>query len=523
MRGRLRRGEEDLPLGRSHEVLQGGLFRRGNLLAELDEGAAEEWLRSLQYAPEIVVPETEVAEALTKLAQAPASPAVELDAAWQRRIAAERPLPALRLALEPGELLLPARLRLVYGEIEIPPDDPRDLLFDAEHNRMFRRTREVEKEFAARLPFPLDAAGAGVLPAEDFAALVAELAQEGWLIGTDGKKVRAGGRFKARVESGVDWFDLGGSLDFGGEEIPLPVLLQAVREGRGWVNLADGSVGLLPPGWVRRWSALVELSRSKKDFRFGRGQALVLDNLLKGEGEVEIDEVFGRIREKLRSFDKLEPATEPPGFLGELRPYQRLGLAWLELLAELGLGGCLADDMGLGKTVQVLAWLLRRKQNGLTGGKPILLVVPRSLVFNWAAELRRFTPQLQFAVAHGAGRESIFEDLAGQDLLITTYGTLVRDVDKLRTLEFDTVVVDEAQAIKNRSTQAAEACSAVPAKLRLALTGTPVENHLGELWSIFEFLNPGLLGSLPQDLEIRRPAAAAGRPPSPRSPPRCGR
>jgi superfamily II DNA or RNA helicase len=498
LRARLRREGEELPFSQLEEILPGGLFRRGNRLAELEPGTAEEWLRSLRHAPEIVVPEAEVAEALTRLAEVPASPAVELDDAWQRKIAAEKPLPGLRLDLEPGGAFLPVRLLFVYGGVEVSPGDPRQLVFSSAENKLFRRARELEKQLAERLPAVIDEAFEGLLPAEDSAALLEELAAEGWLIGAGDKKLRSGGRFKARVESGVDWFDLGGSLDFGDQEVPLPSLLEAVRQGRGWVNLADGSVGLLPAGWVRRWSALVELSRSKEDLRFGRGQALVLHNILKGEAEVETDAIFGRIRERLRSFDKLEPAVEPAGFLGELRPYQRLGLAWLELLSELGLGGCLADDMGLGKTVQVLAWLLRRKRAGLGGGKPHLLVVPRSLVFNWAAELRRFTPEIAFAVSHGAGRESVLDDLYGKDLLITTYGTLVRDIDKLRTVAFDVLVVDEAQAIKNRATQAAEACAAVPAGLRLALTGTPVENHLGELWSIFEFLNPGLLGSLPK-------------------------
>jgi len=498
LRGRLRRGEEDKPLSRQFEILAGGLYRHGNTLAELEIGSSTRWFHALQVMPEIVVPEKEVPEALTLIAQAQASPAVELDKKWQQRIEEEPPNPALRLTLRAGNSAVPAQLLYLYGGVEAKPDDPRELLFDSGSNKMHRRSRSAEKALEARLPFELDAHGAGDIPTDTFGSLVEELASEGWRIGTADQDVRLGGKFSARVESGIDWFDLAGSLDFADQQVALPSLLKAVREGRGWVNLADGGVGLLPAGWTQRWSALIELSRSKKDFRFDRSQALVLDNLLRGVGDLQTDEVFGRIRDKLRSFDHLEPLQEPPGFLGELRPYQRLGLAWLELLADLRLGGCLADDMGLGKTVQVLAWLLRRKQQGLGEGKPCLLVVPRSLVFNWVAELKRFTPQLSYTVSHGAGRESALEQVAEVDLLITTYGTLVRDVTKLRQGSFDVMVVDEAQAIKNRQTQAAEACAAIPAGLRLALTGTPVENHLGELWSIFDFLNPGLLGSLPR-------------------------
>ncbi len=498
LRGRLRRGNEDVPITRHFEILPGGIFRRGNRFAEVEAGASEEWLRALQQSPEIAVPEKDAAEALTRLTQAPACPAVELDRRWQQRIGEAPPTPALRVTLRPGDLDLPARLLFGYGSLDIAPDDPHDMLFDTTGGKIFRRARNAEKEFIGRLPGDFDARGYGILSAEGSAQLLDDLAREGWRIGTTDRRVHGGGNFTAKVESGIDWFDLAGTLRFENQEVQLPTLLQAVREGRNWVNLDDGSVGLLPAGWAERWSALIELSKSKKNLRFSKNQALVLDNLLKNEKTVETDAVFGRIREKLRSFSQLEPIVEPKGFLGELRPYQRLGLAWLELLADLGLGGCLADDMGLGKTVQVLAWLLRRKQQGRNDGKPFLLVVPRSLVFNWVAELKRFTPDLSFVVSHGTGRENVLDQLADHDVVITTYGTLVRDIDKLRTLEFDAQVIDEAQAVKNRGTQAAEACSAIQARHRLALTGTPVENHLGELWSIFDFLNPGLLGGLPK-------------------------
>jgi len=498
LRGRLRRGSEDLPITRFLEILPGGLFLRGNRLAEIEAAASEEWLKSLQQAPEIVVPEREVAEALTLLAKAPGSPALELDKKWQQRIGEAPPIPSLRVTLRTGDFDLPAQLLFGYGSLDISPDDPHELLFDTPNGKIFRRARAAERDFTSRLPGEFDTRGYGILPAEGSAHLLESLAADGWRISTTDRRIHSGGRFTAKIESGIDWFDLSGGLQIQGQEIPLPSLLQAAREGRGWVNLADGSIGLMPAGWADRWASLIELSRTKKNLRFDHSQALVLDNLLRHETGVETDALFGRIRDKLRSFDHLEPTQEPPGFLGELRPYQRLGLAWLELLAELKLGGCLADDMGLGKTIQVLAWMLRRKQAGANKGKPSLLVVPRSLVFNWVAELKRFTPDITYVVSHGVGRENALEQVNDVDLFITTYGTLVRDIDKLKKLSFDVMVVDEAQAIKNRTTLAAEACSAVPALHRLALTGTPVENHLGELWSIFDFLNPGLLGSLPK-------------------------
>lgn len=191
---------------------------------------------------------------------------------------------------------------------------------------------------------------------------------------------------------------------------------------------------------------------------------------------------------------RLEEAPEPPGFRGELRHYQRRGLAWMQFLAGVGLGGCLADDMGLGKTATTLAHLVQRPG-------PHLVVCPLSVVHNWEAEARRFTPGLRTVVHHGAGRQTTTDGvlngfgLADADIVVTTYGLLPRDIDALSAIEWTTVVLDEAQTIKNATTKAAKAVRRLPAAQKLALTGTPVENRLSELWAILDAVNPGLLGS----------------------------
>jgi superfamily II DNA or RNA helicase len=188
---------------------------------------------------------------------------------------------------------------------------------------------------------------------------------------------------------------------------------------------------------------------------------------------------------------RLAPMATPDGFQGELRPYQERGLAWLSFLGELGLGAVLADDMGLGKTVQLLALI------GASSPGPTLLVCPMSLVGNWQREAARFTPELRVHVHHGAERlagDELAAALAGVDLVITTYGTATRDRAALGQVNWARLVCDEAQAIKNHGTAQARAVRALPAAARIALTGTPVENQLSELWSIMEFTNPGLLG-----------------------------
>ncbi len=212
-----------------------------------------------------------------------------------------------------------------------------------------------------------------------------------------------------------------------------------------------------------------------------------------------VDAGFERVRQELYSFAGLEAADPTADFVGHLRDYQREGLGWLGFLQRFGLGGCLADDMGLGKTVQVLALLESRRDSYARGERqtprPSLVVVPRSLVFHWKREAARFTPKLQFLDHTGSLRAKPGEHFSDYDVVITTYGTLRRDALEFKAQRFDYCVLDEAQAIKNAGTLSAKAARLLRADHRLAMSGTPVENHLGELWSLFEFLNPGLFGS----------------------------
>ncbi len=222
------------------------------------------------------------------------------------------------------------------------------------------------------------------------------------------------------------------------------------------------------------------------------------------DAEAWSDVVAGRwlkeALDALRQPERLGDASSPQGLRAELRPYQEVGVRWLSLLHRLGLGACLADDMGLGKTIQVLALLLALKERPASGGSgPALLVVPASLIANWKAEIDRFAPSLRVLVAHPSAMDKAAddvtaEDLARVDLVVTTYG-LTHRLRWLALTEWPLVVLDEAQAIKNPGAKQAHAVKALRARSRVALTGTPVENRLTDLWSIFDFLNRGLLGS----------------------------
>jgi SNF2 family DNA or RNA helicase len=287
-----------------------------------------------------------------------------------------------------------------------------------------------------------------------------------------------------------------------------------------------------------RWVALrpedVEAALAFFAKREERGEAPVSELLHAGLGahaaqagmaEVEL-EADGWLRELLSPTgeQRLERLTAPEGFAGELRPYQERGLSWLFFLSRLGIGACLADDMGLGKTVQLLALLLTERAR--RGGSrrrlaPTLLVCPMSVVGNWEREAGRFAPSLRVHVHHGrerlAGRE-FARAARTSDLVVTTYALATRDGDTLRTVKWDRIALDEAQNIKNATAKQTRAIRSLPARHRVTLTGTPVENRLSELHSIMDFLNPGLLGSakvfrerFETPIERYRDAAATAR------------
>jgi SNF2 family DNA or RNA helicase len=313
---------------------------------------------------------------------------------------------------------------------------------------------------------------------------------------------RAAKSLEMQVKSGVDWFELHGRVDFGdGRSVAIADLLAALKRGEGTVILDDGTRGMVPEDWLRRYARMAAFGESKEGHvRFRASQTALLDALLETQPAVRIDEAFARARAELTQFSGIRPLAAPPSFRGTLREYQCEALGWFAFLRRFGFGGCLADDMGLGKTVMVLALLeARRLDRGTDGPRTSVAVVPRSLVYNWIDEAGRFAPELKILDYTGDARTSA--TVADYDVLLTTYGTLRRDAARLSEHEFDYVILDEAQAIKNATTASAKAARLLRGHHRLALSGTPIENHLGELWSLFEFLNPGFLG----------PAAAFGR------------
>jgi len=333
-----------------------------------------------------------------------------------------------------------------------------------------------------------------------FSKAVRELVAAGWYVETEGRMMRSPGEFNMRVSSGIDWFELHGEVDFGGgANVKLPRLLAALKRRETTIRLDDGSYGVIPDDWLQKYGILSGLGTSEGDHvRFKPHQVGILDALLASRPEVSCDALFEHVRGELCNFSGITPADTPAGFQGELRAYQREGLGWIHFLQKLNLGGCLADDMGLGKTIQVLALLEERRSarvDSRTEIPPSLVVMPRSLVFNWLREAERFTPDLRVLEHTGIERIRGHEHFDDYDAVFTTYGTLRRDAAFFQEKNFDYIILDEAQAIKNASTESSKAARLLNGRHRLALSGTPIENHLGELWSLFEFLNPGILGT----------------------------
>lgn len=296
--------------------------------------------------------------------------------------------------------------------------------------------------------------------------------------------LRGGGRPRGLLDL-MDLLEFDWEISLGEYKLSVEEFRRLAAAAEGVVRFREGYV-LLRPEEVK--TLLRKVSQppprpSKTEFLFWA---------LCGEREGVPLKTDAGLREFLRRLTRSEKVAIPASFRGRLRPYQEKGVAWLYTNAVRGLGCCLADDMGLGKTVQALALLLMLKEKGRLE-HPALVVCPTTVVGNWEKEALRFAPILRVSVYHGADRKL---QLEGKDLVITTYGTLRRDAARFRGTTWGAVVLDEAQNIKNPLTDQARAVKSLHAEVRVALSGTPVENHLGELWSIFDFLNPGFLGTL---------------------------
>ena len=447
---------------------------------------------------------------LDELVSIPNRPRLELPAELQFETVAGAPQP--RLLLKPGKHnnwsseRLTAELSFDYDGSVVPHQHRGGGFYQKERRRLVTRDLGAEdkalvrlKQLGFRKGWESDRADLQLAP-DQLARVVRVLSGESWHIEAQGSLYRTAGGLTMQVNSGVDWFGVDGAAAFGDTQVGLPRLLRAIKQGEQTVRLDDGSLGIIPEEWMKKYGMLAGLGTFEGDgMHFKRSQAGLLDALLASEPAVSFDAVFERVRRELRDFSGVAAVAPAGEFHGELRHYQLEGLGWLHFLQRFGFGGCLADDMGLGKTIQVLALLEARRElrrnDPENSPPPALVVVPRSLIFHWKQESARFTPKLSILDHTGVARLAPGDHFDNYDVVLTTYGTLRSDAVQFKNIRFDYCILDEAQAVKNASTLAAKAVRLLKADHRLAMSGTPVENHLGELWSLFEFLNPGMLGT----------------------------
>jgi superfamily II DNA or RNA helicase len=504
LEGRLVRDGEVVALDEVRAILREGLAILPGRICRLAAQQGVNCVRHLRSSGPLLFPAEQLGAVLQELAESPDLPPLQLPEPW--RVVQRAPRPSLFFREpQPRARTIGAALRFDYDLVRFAPGSSGSGVVELATQQLLQRDRLAEAQALAHLAAlgaePPEAPDEGDVAVRraDFPRVVRVLLAAGWQVEASGRTLRSVSRQELRLESGPNWFELGGEVEFAGERLQVPELLRALAIGEGFVRLSDGSDGVLPEDWQERFAALGELgSVAGEKLRFGSHQALFLDVLLDEQLGVATDEHFARVRTRLNAAARVRARREPRSFRGELRAYQREGLGWLRQLERLGLGGVLADDMGLGKTVQVLALLERRRRllaRARAARRPSLVVAPKSLLHNWSTEASRFAPELSVMLYGGMQRGELLSAMAEHDLVITTYGTLRRDIDVLREVDFDYVILDEAQAVKNAGAQSSRAVRLLSARHRLALSGTPIENHLGELWAIFEFLAPRLLGS----------------------------
>ncbi|MBX3374238.1 MAG: SNF2 helicase associated domain-containing protein [Phycisphaeraceae bacterium] len=552
LRGWLVRPGDRIPARQVRRATTGGLVFLDHAVGPLRDPGHAAWIETLRERGEPVVMANQVDRLLDLIHRESAPPVLRLPDDLRIERVPGQPVPRIRIFSDgpsaarrhdTGRRPLLAALSFRYGDDLLLPGDTRNGVYQVDPRRYLER--DLRAENAARETLfqagfqSVDSHPDGPLPEAAFTLLpkqlpdaLASLLSAQWEVEVEGAPCRRASAIRVRARaSGIDWFALEGAADFDGCAVELPVLLRALADGERFIRLGDGTTGMLPEAWIERFGPLADLTHRDDagQVAFRPAQIGLLDALLERDPEIEFDAQVRQARRRLKSLSMIRPQRAPRGFVGTLRPYQEEGLGWLHFLQALGFGGCLADDMGLGKTVQVLALLAQRRNQRLRDRSttpPSLIVVPRSLLYNWASEVRRFTPDLRVLAFADADRfdrldigtrtpsgrtrksatagptprvppcssDALARAFNPYDVILTTYGTLRIDIPVLCGVRFDYAILDEAQAIKNAGTASAKAARRLQASHRLAMSGTPIENHVGELYSLFDFLNPGMLG-----------------------------
>ncbi|MFT4152692.1 SNF2-related protein [Parafilimonas sp.] len=300
--------------------------------------------------------------------------------------------------------------------------------------------------------------------------------------------------WEMKAGSGIDWFDLQITVSFGEQQVPLRDIQKAIRSNQKIVVLGDGSFGVLPDEWLQQFGLLMKMGEENNGtLRINKMHFSLIDELHKLIDEETILKELEDKKQKLHKIETVQPKPVSKSIQAALRTYQQTGFSWMQVLDELGWGGCLADDMGLGKTLQAICFLqfVKEKYNAPTS----LVVCPTSLIYNWEMELQKFAPSLKYHIYYGSNRSFSNEHFESYDIIITSYGTMRNDIKELQQHTFQYIILDESQQIKNPDAQVTKAAQLLRAGNRIILSGTPVQNNTFDLYAQMHFLNPGFLGN----------------------------
>lgn len=453
------------------------------------------WAEKMQ---EVILP-------LTKIYQ------VDFDKSLIREVKGGTPDVKMQL-MEKGEYLLFQPVFIYNGYQAIGPDTGTLTIPDGDKILVIQRNAEEEQDFLVRLQ-NLHSSFNYQEETGSFVLKGTEVLRNNWFFlfmdAMNEMKVPVFGfealrnfRFNTakpsthiHVSSGLDWFDAKVEIEFGEQRVGIADIKKALASKQSFVQLGDGTLGILPDEWLKKYSLLFKVGEGKNDkLRLSRYHMTVIDELYENRNESELSFALDEKFQRLREFKNIPEIPAPAALDNVLRPYQLAGFQWLNYLNDVGWGGILADDMGLGKTVQALTMLEQYK--AANGSLKAIVICPTTLIYNWKNEVGKFTPALSYHIHHGNLRSRNAEELEKYNIIITTYGTLRSDINIFLKILFDYVILDESQAIKNPSSKVTKAATLLTSKNRICMSGTPLQNNTFDIYAQMNFLNPGLLGSM---------------------------
>lgn len=381
--------------------------------------------------------------------------------------------------------------------LKIAFHDPSTWIKNSKGRPFIKRQLETEKQWEKDLletdfVKKIDSSSHYYCPVDCVSKSLSFLLDIGWqLEDSQGRRICRLTDSKLEIHSLKDAFIIKGGVQYGDYQADLKDVVGAFNRKERFIEIGSQQVGLLPSNLEGYGlNGLVEEGEFVQEgIKLRRSRIGALSDLFESKADLTFDDTFANLKEKLSNFQGIQLAKPAPSFKGSLRPYQQDGVNWLSFLYEYGFHGLLADDMGLGKTVQVLAFLSLLKLE-----HPVLIVLPTSLIFNWKHEIENFLPQASIYVYQGMQRNPWPKELAPSTIILTSYTTLRIDLPLFQSHFYECIILDEAQTIKNSHTQTAQAVYRLEGRFRLSLTGTPIENHISELWAHFRFLIPDLFG-----------------------------